>query len=527
MNMKQPIVIMAAMSLAIGVRAQSVDEGIKMYNYERYQSAKKILGPLAGTNPLANYYLGLSELQMGNKDVAKAIFMKQPDNNPNASGLARVSFIEGNANDGMAKATAIANKAKKKDWEPYRYAADAITYTNGGNVQQAIDWYKSALNVYDDLSTHISLGDAYQKLPGGGGEAMTNYEKVVDKDPKNSLAYSRIGKLWYEAKNYKLALENWEKAQEADPNNPLPYRDLANAYTYVGKYDLAKKNADKYMELSDKTDEDLDNYVSILFLSKSYKEAIENTNQLIGKGKTSPRYYGILGFSYFGLGDSAKALENAKIYMEKQDPAKITPDDNRKFAGILLANGKKDDANKYLLRAVSLDSSANKADAYRENGDLLRESREWLLAADWYERIVLEYPDQATANDYFYAAFSRYYGRDYEKAAQGFAKMRDKYPGEPSPIYWQGRAAAAIDNEAKSGLAAPFYEEWLNLKTPDSYVRKNSDLMQAYLYMLLYGYNKDDNAMMDKYGELLRGIDPTNATLKQIDDIRKSRKKGK
>ena len=97
MNMKQPIVIMAAMSLAIGVRAQSVDEGIKMYNYERYQSAKKILGPLAGTNPLANYYLGLSELQMGNKDVAKAIFMKQPDNNPNASGLARVSFVEGNA----------------------------------------------------------------------------------------------------------------------------------------------------------------------------------------------------------------------------------------------------------------------------------------------------------------------------------------------------------------------------------------------------------------------------------------------
>ena len=52
---------------------------------------------------------------------------------------------------------------------------------------------------------------------------------------KNSLGYSRIGKLWYDAKNYPDALSNWQKAKDADPQNPLPYRDLATAYFYVNK----------------------------------------------------------------------------------------------------------------------------------------------------------------------------------------------------------------------------------------------------------------------------------------------------
>ena len=111
----------------------------------------------------------------------------------------------------MKAASELAGKAKKKEWEQLKYAADAVTYTSGGDAQQAVNWYKAALANYDNLDVRISLADAYLKLAsGGGGEAMSNYEKVVEKDPKNSLAFSRIGKLWYDAKYYKLALENWE-----------------------------------------------------------------------------------------------------------------------------------------------------------------------------------------------------------------------------------------------------------------------------------------------------------------------------
>ena len=50
--MKQPIVIMAALAFGFQAQAQSLEDGVKMYKYERYESAKKILTPLAASNPM-------------------------------------------------------------------------------------------------------------------------------------------------------------------------------------------------------------------------------------------------------------------------------------------------------------------------------------------------------------------------------------------------------------------------------------------------------------------------------------------
>ena len=129
---------------------------------------------------------------------------------------------------GMQIARDLAAKSKRKEWQAEKYAADAITYTQGGDYQQAVSWYKDVLTKNaDDAGTHIGLGDALRKIPGGGGDAMTNYEAVTEKDAKNSLAFTRIGDLWYEAKNYESALENYGKAKDEDNTNPLPYKSLA------------------------------------------------------------------------------------------------------------------------------------------------------------------------------------------------------------------------------------------------------------------------------------------------------------
>ncbi|OSZ82270.1 hypothetical protein CAP35_03095 [Chitinophagaceae bacterium IBVUCB1] len=519
MKMKQSIVLIAAaVTLAVNVKAQTLEEGIKMYNYERYQTAKKILEPLAGTNPLANYYWGLSELQIGNKDKAREIFMKHPAHYANMGGLARVLFVEGKADEGMKAATELASKAKKKEWEQLRYAADAITYTEGGDANQATGWYKTALTNYDNNDVRVSLGDAFQKLNSGGGEAMSSYEKVVEKDPKNSLAFSRIGKLWYGAKNYALALENWNKAKDADPNNPLPYRDLADAYSYTGKYDLSKQNIEKYLELSDKTDDDIEKYMDILFLSKSYKDAAAKAEEMIGKGIKKTRYYGILAFSQYELKDSVNALKNAQTYFSKQVPEKIFPKDYRMYAKILLQNSKIEEANNYFNKAVEIDTAKNKSEAYRDNAEALKQAKEYLMAAKWYNRLLAEYPDNAKAIDYFWAANMAYYGKDYDAAARGYEQMETKFPDQPSATYWRGRVAMAVDNEAKDGLAIPYFEKWLGIQQ-QGYERKKNDLMYAYQYMALYYYNKGDKANTEVYLKKIEEIDPENSMLKQIRDL--------
>jgi len=518
MKLKQSVIIMAALSLSIGARAQSVDEGIKMYNYERYQSAKTMLTPLAANNPTANYYLGLAELNLGDIEGARTTFSKYPDNYANASGLARVAFMQGNATAGMQMATALAGKAKKKDWEPQKYAADAITYTHGGDVQQAINWYKAATSNMDNADIHVAMGDAYQQLPGGGGEAMTNYEKATDKDPKNSLAFSRIGKLWYDAKNYTLALENWEKAKTADPTNPLPYCDLADAYSYVGKYDLSKENLEKCLDLSDKSSEDIVKYTGVLFLNKDYAKASQMAQDEINKGMKKPGLYGIVGASQYELNDAANkyGLENYRNYITTQDPAKVTANDYRTYAKILLKNNMGTDANSYLDKALTISKDTNKSDAYRQNAEALRDAREWGLAAGWYEQLCKEFPNDAKAIDYFYWGVCYYYSHNLGKASVAFEQMETKFPDQPSATYWRARTAAAVDSNAKTGEAIPFYTKWLASTTGE---KKNADLMQAYQYLAIYYYNKDDAANAKIYLDKIEAIDPNNALAKQIRGI--------
>jgi tetratricopeptide (TPR) repeat protein len=523
MKMKQSIVLAAALTLSVSVKAQSLENGVKMYQYERYQSAINELAPVAATNPMANYYLGLAELALDSTAAAKTTFSKYPDNEANMAGLARVAYMTGSTPEGNRLTSVVASKAKKKDWEPLKYAADAITYTKGGSIQQAIDWYKEALKRNDNTPTHIALGDAYQQIQGGGGEAMNNYEKVTAKEPQNSLAFSRIGALWYAAKNYDLALENYQKAKDADPSNPLPYRDLANAYFWTGKYDLAKQNIEKYLELSDKSTEDLINYSNILYLSKDYPNAIKTVQDVLKTGVTKPGLYGILGFSQLETGDTVNALKNIRTYFNTQDPAKITSFDMIQFAKTMSANGKADSANYYYNLAVSKDTAKDKSETYRQIAEAFKTAKDYEKSAGWYDKLVKENPD-AQALDYFWRGAMYYYSKQYDKAATAFQDMETKYPDQPSATYWRGRVAAAKDEEARTCEASPFYESWLTKVGPD--YDKKSDLMYAYQYLALCAYNKTDKPTMQKYMDKIEQIDPNNAFLKQLKEAAKAPSKG-
>lgn len=520
MNIKQPVTFAFAFAFSATLSAQNVADGIKNYYYEKYETARRILAPLAGGDPTANYYLGLSELGLDNAVNAKSIFAKYPDDAANMAGLARAAFETGNAAEGTRLATIVAEKAKKKEWEPLKLAADAINYSDGGNIQQAVDWYKKALERNDNPTLRVALGDAYQKLPGGGGEAMNNYENVTGKDSKNSLAFSRIGALWYAAKNYNLALENYQKAKDADPSNPLPYRDLANAYYWVGNFDLAKQNIEKYLELSDKSTEDQIQYLNILYLGKNYREAAQKAEDLMRQGIVKPGFYGILAYSQLELKDSIGALANVRKYFAAQEPKKIYPSDYLNYGKILLMNSQEDSANYYFTKAITLDTSKNKSESYRQIADgfkALKTQSGYAKAGEWYGRLAAE-DANAKPTDYYYWGFWSFYGRKYDTAARAFEQMEQKFPTQPSATYWRGRVASAQDEDAKTGAAKAHYEKWLAIEQ-EGYKRNNSDLMYAYQYLAAYFFNSGDKEAAKSYLNKIEAIEPGNAFLKQMKDL--------
>jgi tetratricopeptide (TPR) repeat protein len=517
--MKKTILIAVTLYCAFTAGAQNVADGIKMYKYERYQSAEKQLSSLAAGNPQANYYLGLSQLAEGKIADAKATFAKFPDDVMNMSGMARVAFAENN--DALANTLlqSIIGKAKKKDWEPYKYAADAINYSEKGNMQQAIDWYKAAIQRNDALEIHIALGDAYQKISGGGGEAMNNYDMVIDKDPKNSLVHSRKGALWYAAHAWNDALTSYNNAKDADPSNPIPYRDLANVFFRVGKYEDALKNIKTYMDLCDKSCDDKIQYATILFLAKHFDEAVKAANEVISLcSPVKPAIYGILGFSQKELKDTVNSVKNAMIYIHNQNPKKITTDDYLNFAWIFMQARKTDSADYYFNIATSSDSSKDKSDVYRQIAEGFKTGKDYPRSAFWYNKIIAENPG-ASAADYAWAAIMFYYSKDYVNGGKVAEQWETKYPDVPSATYWRARNSAAIDNEGKDCLAAPYFEKWLQ-KVGPNYDKKN-DMKTAYEYLLLCAFNKEDKDKTKDYKDKIRAIDPNDDLVKQIEDYEK------
>lgn len=528
--MKQLIVTLVAAVFVINASAQSLEEGMKMYRYERYASAKKILQPLAATDMQANYFYGLSELGLGNTDAAMQAFVKYPEDYANIGGTVRVKFATQGEVAGMQAAKALADMGKKKEWIQKRYAADAITYSKGGDKQLAVEWYTEVLEKMVTPELLISTGDAYLGLTSGGGQAMTHFEKAIEKDPKNSLAYSRIGKLMYNAKNYEVALDNWKKAQEADPTNPLPYYDMANAYTYVGKYETAKENIEKYMQYSDKSVEDRIRYVEILFLAKDFPTAIKKVNELKESGVNRPNFFGILGYAYLEDKDSisgVKSLENLRTYFAKQDAKKLYTLDYLTLGRSYLRNNMGDSANIAFNKALTMDSSDNKISTYRDIAESFRTLKSWKNAGIWYEKIYKDYSDKATPTDYFWGGYSYYLSANspdvdtaalLQKADTIYGSMIAKFPDQPSGYYWRARVNASIDNEGKEGLAKPYFEQWLNLDV-DGAKKSDKDLQYAYQYLTAYYYYQEDAENTIKYADLVLGIDADNPFATQIKEL--------
>jgi len=452
------LVLIAAAGFAVSANAQSVENGIKMYNYKKYQTAEQVLTPLAATDAKANYYLGLTLIEEGNLAKAQEVFSKYPEDPANISGTARVAYLNKDVAKGNQITSSLAGKSKKKEWQQEKYAADAITYTTGGDVHQAIAWYKDALTKADEVMTHIALGDAYRKIPGGGGDAMTQYETVTEKDPKNSLGLSRIGDLWYESKNYPAVGENYDKAKAADPSNPLPYKAMSGVFAAAHKYQLALENIKKYYDLSDKTLADKIQLLEGLYLAQSSCEAAKLAEEMMRNEKLNNdqtiEVTGVLGFSQADCGDSIAALKNMRTYFRIQDPSKIRPAMYIEYGKLFLKLGMLDSAGVYYTRGIAGDTARNKADIYRQIAEAFKAKKEYRKSAEWYDNLIKANPETQPL-DYFWRGCMFYYANEYDMAVKTFEEMENKYPDAPQGAYWHGRALAAIDSEAKTCAASP------------------------------------------------------------------------
>lgn len=522
-----------ASAVVYDVNAQSLETGKKYLSYERYSSAHAALQPLSASSPEANYYFGLVQLGEGNIDAAKATFAKFPKDFYNQAGSARVLFAEGKGDDAFKILQEIVDGAKKKDWEKYKIAADAITYSKTATkLDEAIAWYRTAKEKKsDNAELLIGLGDALMRQNTGAsnGEATQLFDEAIKIGGANSLAYARKGLLWLNARQYKEALESYNLAKDADKENPLPYGDLAEVYYRSGKYELAKQNIEEYLKLSDKTTLDQLRYGNILYLTQNYKEAVAKYKELIaqGHGEKTPTLYRGLAYAQYQDNNYADALVSFDKYRSLvKDPKEFTYEDDLYYAYVNNALSKTDEANaakytataeEFYVKALEKNTDEDKTALYRKIADGYKETKNWAKVSEWYSKLVKAYPE-ASPLDYFNAGYYAFFAKDFVKAKAGLEAFNAKYPDETIGYFWLARTAAAQDPDTKLGTAVEPFKAWLAKAPKDGEPHKKEDEILAYEYLALVAYNKNDGRGAVDYSKKIQALDESNTTSKQIID---------
>lgn len=529
--MKKVVTIMAATAVSFQMYAQSVDEGIKMYQYERYETAKTILSSFADKDAVANYYYGLSLIELGDLAQAQKVFSKD-DSYMNLAGRARILYIQNKPEDAQKLLEQITDNAKRREWDKYKVAADAITYTKGGSIPLAISWYLTAVERNDkNADLMIGLGDVYMKLVEGGGNAHSSYEKALEIDPNSSLAYSRVGRLWYVAQQYEEALKAYNSAKEVDPANPLPYRDLARAYQRAGNFDLALTNVEEFLSKSDQTVDNKITYANILYEAGKYDLAQDKMKELIAEGNERPYMYRIIAYTAFELENIQEAEDNLNQFFQKAAPEELINNDyiyQAKINAALAYQLKQTDAESPMIATyyqkvdqslshLKIEKDDQKADIYRDLGAFFKEVQDYKHAAEYYGKIVALEHVEATVLDYYYWGFWSFYAQNLEESYEAFEQMSKKFPNEGSPLYWQARVKAAQDPEAQGDEAIQAYEKWLAFDN-ENYNHADSELMVAYQYITFYYYNKENKEEALKYANKIKELDANNSFAQQIID---------
>lgn len=514
------------------ILAQSISDGKQFLNYERYESAEGVFQKLLAAKPNdieAAYWLGQTYLE--DQDIvdttkAKALYQKMLQANPNEPllmvGIGQVELRDGDTTDARNRFETAINLTKKKDRDAIQTAVGrANVKAKHGSILYGIDMLKQAADK-DKKNAEIYnlIGEGYWKL-NDGSNAIVNYQKALEIDPKDARAEWMIGRI-YETQGYgqeTIYMKHYLDAIREDPNFAPVYYWLYGYY-YNRDVNAAAEYLNKYIAVADKDSKNCYAQASLMLVSKKYPETITQADACISAAgeKAYPNLYGLKGYAYDKMGDSLKAKDAFEQFFSKVNPDRIGPKDYATYGKILLKfPGQEALAESNINKAIALDTvMANKIGYVKDIAQSFVDSKNYLEAGKWYGKI-LSVDTSYGKTDLFYAGYNDYRGGNYVTADSVFKLYQQKYPDDIYGWYLGGRAEEGIDTSGALGLAKPDYEKVIAIgeATQDKGSVKDK-LVPALRYMVAYYYNikhNTDTAII--YNDKILAIDPADATALQ------------
>ncbi|MER0439564.1 hypothetical protein [Emticicia sp. W12TSBA100-4] len=531
----------AVLTLSFHTMAQTVQDGLKNLDAERYNAAETIFKQLASSAPTAENYYNLGyyylNLQDGQVDLAKATeaFTKGAATNEkkpdplNRVGLATVKLLSGDRAGAKADFDLIKKDTKNKNadvlfriGEAYALSekvndpAEAVT-----NIQAALDLQK----VKNNPDYYIAIAKAYL-IKNDGGAAMTALENAANMGQKLAKIKTLMGRVWYQGKQYQKAEGFFNEAIVADPEYAPAYYYLSLLYTTYGKFNKAKENALLALKKSEATPAEKLRYIKLAFASKDYDGALSVLNEIFDAEK-DPIKYRLKGYIQTEKGDCAEGVKNITEFLNKAEKERHLASDwgmlGRAYGCI------KDDANKKLndsLSIINMDIAIEKGDStFDYNGAIIntyKVAKNWPKVAERYEKYISTSKKGGNATDYYNLADAYMRSRNFVKADTVYSKAIELYKDTwMFPYIQKARAKQyALGNTVDSTFsAAPMYEQYIN-KSTDA---MKADVKNAKYFSEAYGYLGYKALLVEKnpakateYMNFALKYDPTNTKAQQV-----------
>ncbi len=314
---------------------------------------------------------------------------------------------------------------------------------------------------------HVAMG-YYRLAKGLKRGAKAAFEKAVDLDPRQYMAYFALGKMAFDSRHFKDVGEFLIKSLGANPYS-------AESLYLLGKVDLQLGKPDKALDLfarvvkdQPSSGEGLIGMAEALLELGRIEKALVAVKKARKAGATDPHSLYVEGRVYLANGRFHSAIRALKEANElKPNDPEILADLGLAFLGTRnISRAKKsfEESLKYSRRRRRLPR------AQEGLGKTLAARGKWRDAASAYEKaayyaITKGLPEEEVTRLYMLAGRTmlkdkRSGDKRYSRARRLFRKAMRKSPRSPEPVY---EVAATYDREEKLRSARKYYEKALEM----------------------------------------------------------------
>jgi len=213
-------------------------------------------------------------------------------------------------------------------------------------------------------------------------QALAYYDKAIEQNPNDALAYYHRGNTYYHVKDYPNALANYNRAIELNPSEAA-YNNQGNIYSDLKDYSNALQSFDKAIELNPDEFKTYNNRGNVYKSLKKYPNALENYNKAIELNPNYTEAYINRGVLYQNLEDYNRALQDYNKAINL-NPTYATAYFN---CGLIHHNLQDyDKALKDYEKTIEL--NPNDALSYYSRGNLYRDLKNYNRALQDYNRAI-------------------------------------------------------------------------------------------------------------------------------------------